>query len=69
MRYVGIDVGGNKKGQYVAVLDESGELECPGSSSLDGLADYLVGKYGKDVVVAIDPPRREPVDKKGWAEM
>lgn len=57
--WLGIDVGGPAKGQAVAVLDQNLRVvHLEAGLSAQGLARYLVQRWGTDLVVGIDAPRR-----------
>lgn len=59
MLFVGIDIGGTKKGQTIAVLGKGGrdvEQMWHGESEA-GLAERILAQTGPDVIVAIDSPR------------
>lgn len=57
--WLGIDVGGPAKGQALAVLDQGlGVVHLESGLAAQGLAQSLVARWGTDLVVGIDAPRR-----------
>lgn len=60
--WVGIDVGGAAKGQAVAVLNDACRVvHLEAGLPAQGLAGALLERWGTDLVVGIDAPRRPAI--------
>jgi len=55
--FVGVDVGGPKKGQHACVMDETGRCLEFFHGQAAGLAARIVERYGRDLIAAIDASR------------
>ena len=66
MYFIGVDVGGKRKGQAVAVLHQDLRVvSMKAGQQSDALAARILEEYGNEIIVAIDAPRQPGKGRTG----